>query len=377
MGEYVKSQPALIKASGVVLLKKAQAELLERENKAIAELRAALGMDGKQPERQSLDVQEEILERTIGAVMHCGVEAVAAEPLLQAGIEMMTEVDKCRQLNAMIEHNLFGSDKALKSFSSLGRQPSIPDDLLQNVVRALFVLLGSPLKSVEDWNKCKKLCSPAGYATLKRRIKECSPLTGGMTERVKVASELLHGYHDYSEMPDDFDAGLACHCWVFGIMSACGMEDPRAHVKETTVGVQEEGGSASSEETDENSSDLSSGSDSEVADDAAIAGNVDEKVQSQSSSAPLASESKAASEESSSSSSSDSSDDSDDDVAGTGGTNESVPPRPKEPTRLKTTPANVVLPDANFKVKLSDSDGESEHSMSETSSSSGSSDDEE
>ena len=44
---------------------------------------------------------------------------------------------------------------------------------------------------------------------------------------------------------------------------------------------------------------------------------------------------------------------------------------------VETTPANVVLPDANFKVKLSDSDGESEHSMSETSSSSGSSDDEE
>merc|ERR1711871_1190314 len=375
--EYVKSQPALLKASGVVVLKKAKAELVERENKAITELRAALGMDGKQPERQSLDVQEEILERTIGAVMQCSVEAESTEPLLEAGIEMMTEVDKCRQLNAMIEHNLFGSDGALKSFSSLGRQPAIPGDLLQNVVRALFVLLGSPLKSVEDWVKCRKLCSPAGYATLKRRIQECSPLTGGMTERVKVASEMLEGHHDYSEMPSDFDAGLACHCWVFGIMSACGMEDPRAHVEETTVGGQEETGSASSEETDENSSDLSSGSDSEVADDAAIADNVDEKVQSQSSSAPLASESKAAAEESSSSSSSDSSDDSDDNVAGTGGTNESVPPRPKEPPRLKTTPANVVLPDANFKVKLSDSDGESEHSMSETSSSSGSSDDEE
>merc|ERR1711871_1568024 len=275
MGEYVKSQPALIKASGVVLLKNAQAELLERENKAIAELRGALGMDGKLPEKQSLNAQEETLERTIGAAMQCGVKAMSAEPLLKAGIEMMSEVDKCRQLNAMIEHNLFGSDKALKSFSSLGRQPSIPDDLLQNVVRALFVLLGSPLKSVEDWNKCKKLCSPAGYATLKRRIKECSPLTGGMTERVKVASELLHGYHDYSEMPSDFDAGLACHCWVFGIMTACGMDDPRAHVEGDAVVMKEEINRVSSDDETESdgsdgsghhSSDPSSGSDSEADD---------------------------------------------------------------------------------------------------------------
>merc|ERR1711871_1278926 len=400
--EYVKSQPALVKASGVVLLKKTQGEHTEREKKAIDQLRAALGMDGKPKEKISLDLQEEILERTIGAVMHCGVEAVAAEPLLQAGIEMMTEVDKCRQLNAMIEQNLFGSDKALKSFSSLGRQPAIPNDLLQNVVRALFILLGSQLKAVEDWSKCRKLCSPAGYPTLKKRIKECSPLNKGMTERVKTASELLHGYHNYSEMPDDFDAGLACHCWVFGIIAACGMDDPRAKVDGEATDVQDDTHSLiaddSSDDSSHHSSSSSSGLDDEVQDGGAVADDVPDKALSGSPSTdvpdkalsgspstPLISESKSDVDgSSSSSSSSDSSDDGDDNGASTEGKKYdesqksiSTPPPPKQPPRLKTTPANAVLPDANFKVKLSDSDEESEHSISETSSSSGSSDDEE
>ena len=55
-----------------------------------------------------------------------------------------------------------------------------------------------------------------------------------------------------------------------------------------------------------------------------------------------------------------------------------TPAPPKEPPRLKTTPKNVVLPDANFKVKLSDSEDESDRSSSQASSSdSVSSDDEE
>lgn len=49
-----------------------------------------------------------------------------------------------------------------------------------------------------------------------------------------------------------------------------------------------------------------------------------------------------------------------------------------EAPRLKTTPSNVVLPDADYKVKLSDSDEEESHESDYiTSSSSGSSDDDE
>jgi hypothetical protein len=398
--EYVKSQAPLRKASGVVILKRAQADLVEREKKAIAELRGALGMDDKHPEKQSLDQQEETLERTIGAVMQCGVEAMVAGPLLTAGIEMMTEVDKCRQLNAMIELNLFGSDEALKSFSSLGRQPEIQDDLLQNVVRALFVLIGSPRSSVEDWNKCRKLCSPAGYATLKRRIKECSPLSAGMTQRVKVASELVHGYHDYSEMPEEFVAGLACHCWVFGIMAACGMDDPRTHVERDSAtvaededafedGSEEEGAkesasdsSSSSAESDSDSGEEESVSASSGA--AAAAAAAGTKLDGTPPKPPAPPPSKADDGESSSSSDSDSSGNSDDDIAkaNTAGLKTEkkmfTPAPPKEPPRLKTTPKNVVLPDANFKVKLSDSEDESDRSSSQASSSdSVSSDDEE
>merc|ERR1711871_1838197 len=99
--DFVKSQPPLKKALGPVMLKKFQGKILEREKRAIADMRAALGMDGEHPERQSLDTQEENLERTIGAVIPCVMEATTAKILLDAGIEMMIEIDKCRQLNLM------------------------------------------------------------------------------------------------------------------------------------------------------------------------------------------------------------------------------------------------------------------------------------
>ena len=60
------------------------------------------------------------LSFAVGAVMQCGrlVSTISAEPLLAAGIQMMCEIDRCRELNKMINASLFESPDALKSFST-------------------------------------------------------------------------------------------------------------------------------------------------------------------------------------------------------------------------------------------------------------------
>jgi hypothetical protein len=95
------------------------------ENTALDGLKMALGMptgadSHPHPEMKSLEEQEDALEKAVGAVMQCGrlVSTISAEPLLAAGIQMMCEIDRCRELNKMINASLFESPDALKSFST-------------------------------------------------------------------------------------------------------------------------------------------------------------------------------------------------------------------------------------------------------------------
>ena len=169
------------------------------------------------------------LSFAVGAVMQCGrlVSTISAEPLLAAGIQMMCEIDRCRELNKMINASLFELPDALKSFSTCwyymlvvvlpvisGIESVFPlwirqslsqkrpnntfkqisskiyhlkiastqltspmwfmfiagtvrsmtkvSPALQNTIRAMFVLIGSDPKSVQEWKKAKQFCSPAG-----------------------------------------------------------------------------------------------------------------------------------------------------------------------------------------------------------------------
>jgi hypothetical protein len=240
--DYVKEQALLRRAVGPVILKKATMKLTEMENNALTSLKNALGMNPDQhTEKLTLEEQEESLEKAVGSVMQCGriTSSIQAEPLLKAGIQMMIKVDKCRELNKMLSASLFGSEEALSSFSQLRSMQDVPMPL-QNMIRAMFVLIGSSMKSVEEWNKTKKLCSPSGYTTLQKRIAETSPLLQNMTERVKNSMALTAGHENIAEIPTDkWIAGFACHTWVFGVMTACGMEDPRIAIKEKEEEEQE------------------------------------------------------------------------------------------------------------------------------------------
>jgi len=61
-----------------------------------------------------------------------------------------------------------------------------------------------------------------------------------MTERVKNSMALTAGHENIAEIPTDkWIAGFACHTWVFGVMTACGMEDPRIAIKEKEEEEQE------------------------------------------------------------------------------------------------------------------------------------------
>ena len=130
----------------------------------------------------------------------------------------------------MLNKSLFGSPEALKSFSLVRTMPNVPLPL-QNLLRAMFILIGTAPATVQDWNKTKKLCSPAGYNTLKKRIQETSPLLKNMTERVANALKIIDGHDQLNEIPMDWVAGMGCHTWVFGVMYACGVEDPRTLVE--------------------------------------------------------------------------------------------------------------------------------------------------
>merc|ERR1711865_929647 len=235
--DYVKEQAVLRRAIGPVILKKATTALTTMENNALALLKKSLGItDTKGTEQdlktKTLEEQEEMLETSVGAVMQCGrmASSIQAEPLLKAGIAMMTQVDRCRELNKMLNKSLFGSPEALKSFSLVRTMPNVPLPL-QNVLRAMFILIGTAPATVQDWNKTKKLCSPAGYNTLKKRIQETSPLLKNMTERVANALKIIDGHDQLNEIPMDWVAGMGCHTWVFGVMYACGVEDPRTLVE--------------------------------------------------------------------------------------------------------------------------------------------------
>ena len=79
------------------------------ENNSINNLKKALGMPNENnlnthPEMKTLEEQESVLEKTLGAVMQCGTmeSKINVEPLIKAGIKMICEIDRCRELNKMV-----------------------------------------------------------------------------------------------------------------------------------------------------------------------------------------------------------------------------------------------------------------------------------
>jgi hypothetical protein len=98
--DYVKEQAVLRRAIGPVILKKATTALTTMENNALALLKKSLGITDTNTEQdlktKTLEEQEEMLETSVGAVMQCGrmASSIQAEPLLKAGIAMMTQVDR-------------------------------------------------------------------------------------------------------------------------------------------------------------------------------------------------------------------------------------------------------------------------------------------
>jgi hypothetical protein len=413
--DYVKEQVLLRRAVGPVVLKRATDSLTGLEETALQSLRAALGMDGEHPEKRTLEEQEEVLEKAVGAVMQCGRmedadHATPLGPLLKTGIQMMTEIDRCRELNKMLKKSLFGSPEALKSFSGLRTMSPAPESL-QNTVRAMFVLIGSDPKSVAKWDTTKKLCSPAGYNTLQKRIEEISPLLANMTKRVEISLELTKGHENISSMPtgEGSQSFCACHTWVQGVMSACGVDDPRSQVgdgattKEDKVaeaakavgdanaraiagaaefGHGSDGDSSSVDSVSSSDSDDDESPASKAAPPAAVGGGSGVSSGSGGNGGGAKAESS-----SSSSSGSESSDDEQDDAsnkkpaAATKGLPKPPPgmpkpppagpesgAQPKPPPRLKTTPSNVVLPSSDFVPEVKKSSDEEEESLSETSS---------
>lgn len=343
----------------------------------------------------------------MGAVMQCGRmedadHATPSKPLLKAGIQMMTEIDRCRELNKMLKKSLFGSPDALKSFSGLRTMSPVPESL-QNTIQAMFLLIGSNPKSVAQWNTTKKLCSPAGYNTLKKRIEEISPLLANMTTRVEMSLALTKGHENISSMPtgEGSLSFYACHAWVHGVMSACGVDDPRSHVGEGAAATSEDKvAEAAKVVGDENARAIagaaefghgSDGDTSSSADSASSSDSEDDESTGASKAAGRGGGSgggaKQAESSSSSSSGSESSDDEQDDASskksavGTnglpkpppgmptpppGGPSGGAQPKPPPP-RLKTTPANVVLPSADFVPEIKKSSDEDD-SLSESSS---------
>ena len=233
----------------------------------------------------------------------------------------------------------------MKSFSTVRSMENVSTSL-QNTIRAMFVLIGSDPKSVQEWKKAKQFCSPAGHSTLKKRMAEISPLLKNMTERVSSAVELTKGHESFDKLPNDWLAGFSCHTWVHGVMYACGVDDPRNHLNQVNDNKETKstnGGDKSAIASTEFGHDSSSGSSND-----GDTSSSDDDTGSESSSDDEEVRKKGLKE--------------DPKPPPTISKRPLKPPPPQKPnsasTRIKTTPRGVSLPPADFVPEMKKSSDE-------------------